>query len=121
MSTEQTTMTKNQGPEKLQQRPTYAPPCDIYENKDEILILADMPGVSTEDVAINLDKDQLTLEAHRKDVAEGEPAYDFRRAFVVPRGIDGDTITASLQNGVLRLALKKPVEMKPRQIAVRAG
>lgn len=123
MSTEKTTMSTREtnAPEKLRQRPTYAPPCDIYENKDEILILADLPGVVTEGVAINLDKDQLTIEAHRTEVGEGEEAYDFRRAFVVPRGIDGDKITANLSNGVLRLALKKPVEAKPRQISVTAG
>jgi HSP20 family protein len=121
MSTESTTMSKRENPEKLQRRPTYAPSCDIYENKDEILILADVPGVTTESVAINLDKDQLTIEAHRSDVGEGEEPYDFRRAFVVPRGIDGDQITANLQNGVLRLSLRKPVEAKPRQIAVTSG
>ena len=121
MSTENTTMTKPQGAEKLQQRATYAPLCDIYENKEEILILADVPGVTTENVAINLDKDQLTIEARRNEVGAGEAAYDYRRAFVVPRGIDGDKITASLQNGVLRLALKKPAEAKPRQIAVTSS
>jgi HSP20 family protein len=123
MNTEKTTMSKrdNQSPEKLQRRPTYAPPCDIYENKDEILILADVPGATTESVAISLDKDQLTIEAHRSDVGADEEPYDFRRAFVVPRGIDGDKITANLQNGVLRLSLRKPVEAKPRQIAVTSG
>ncbi len=120
MSNESTTMTKG-GPEKLQQRPTYAPPCDIYENKEEILILADVPGVATDQVSVHLDKDQLVLEARRSDVGAGEESYDYRRAFVVPRGIDGDRITASLTNGVLRVAVRKPVEAKPRQISVTSG
>src|ERR1700734_797225 len=110
MSTEKTIMTKRESPEKLQRRATFAPPCDIYENKDEILILADVPGVTTESVAINLDKDQLTIEAQRTDVGADEEPSHFRRAFVVPRGIDGDKITANLQNGVLRVTLQKPVE-----------
>src|SRR5271168_2687992 len=97
------TNVKKRDAEKMAERPTYAPPVDIFESKDEILILADVPGVVTEGVAINLDRDQLTIDAHRA----GEEAFDYRRTFVVPRGIEADKIAASLQNGVLRLTLPK--------------
>jgi len=110
---------KDQTPEKLADRPNVAPPVDIFEDKDEILILADMPGVAPEGLSINLDRAELTLEAKREGT--GEQAYDYRRVFVVPRGLDPDKIGATLQNGVLRLTLPKPAAMKPRQIAVRAG
>jgi HSP20 family protein len=106
--------------EKLAERPTYAPPVDIFEDKEEILILADVPGVTTDGLAIHLDGDQLTIDAKRAETS-GEDAYDYRRVFVVPRGIEADKIGASLTNGVLRLTLPKPAAMKPRQIAVRAG
>jgi len=109
------------GAEKLAERPFYAPPVDIFENKEEILILADVPGVKTEGVSLNLDKDQLTIDAHRTELTEGEPSFDYRRTFVVPRGIDPDKITANLANGVLRLVLPKPASLKPRQIEVKAG
>lgn len=120
MSTE-ATMSKHQGnkAEKLAERATFAPPVDIYENKDEILIYADIPGVTQEDLAVNFDKDQLTIEARR--AAGSERAFDYKRTFVVPRGIDAERIGANLQNGVLKLTLPKSAAMKPRQIAVNAG
>jgi HSP20 family molecular chaperone IbpA len=106
--------------EKMAERPTYAPPVDIYENKDEILIVADVPGVSTEDLGIQLDKDQLTIEA-RRAATRSEQAFDYRRVFVVPRGIDAEGIAANLQSGVLKVTLPKSASMKPRQIAVTSG
>ncbi|MFT3773517.1 MAG: Hsp20/alpha crystallin family protein [Minicystis sp.] len=121
MSTE-TKMSKHDGNkvEKLAERPTYAPPVDIYENKDEILILADVPGVSQDELAIHFDKDELTIEAHRAQTS-GDPAFDYKRMFVVPRGIDAERIAASIQNGVLRLTLPKSASMKPRQISVTSA
>lgn len=119
MSTQ--TMTKREGNdvEKMAQRATYAPPVDIYENKDEILIQADVPGVAKDDLAIHLDKDQLTIEAHRPRGVE--PAFDYKRTFVVPRGIDAEKIGASLQSGVLTLKLPKSAAMRPRQISVTSS
>ena len=46
-------------PEKMNARPTYAPPVDIYENKDEILILADLPGISSEKLAVHIDNEPV--------------------------------------------------------------
>lgn len=116
----ETTM-KKRDPEKLAERATYAPPVDIFESKDEILILADVPGVTTEGLAINLDRDQLTIDARRAPSSTGEEAFDYRRTFVVPHGVEPDKIAANLQNGVLRLTLPKPAALKPRQIEVKAG
>jgi HSP20 family molecular chaperone IbpA len=118
MSTE-TTMSKHdtRSPEKMQQRQAFAPPVDIFENKDELVILADLPGVAREDLHVNVDKDQLTIEGRRA----GEDAIDYRRTFVVPRGIDAEKIAANLTSGVLRLVLPKPAALKPRQIEVKAG
>jgi HSP20 family molecular chaperone IbpA len=116
----ETTVTKR-APEKMAERPTFAPPVDIFENKDEVLILADVPGVTTESLSIHLDRDQLTIDARRPAAASGEEAFDYRRSFVVPHGIDADKIAAHLQNGVLRVTLPKPERIKPRQIEVKAG
>ena len=115
-----TNIAKTRESEKLSERPVYAPPVDIFENKDEILVLADLPGVSTEDLSVNLDRDQLTIEARRAAIGS-EPAFDYKRTFVVPRGIDVEKIAASIQNGVLKLTLPKSAGMKPRQITVTAG
>jgi HSP20 family molecular chaperone IbpA len=113
-------MTKHEA-EKMAERPTVAPPVDIFEDKEQILILADVPGVTTDGFAINLDRNQLTIDARRPRSAARDDAFDYRRTFVVPHGIDAEKISANLQNGVLRLVLPKPAALKPRQIEVKAG
>ena len=112
---------QNDMPEKLARRATVLPAVDIFENKDELLILADLPGVSKEDLSINFDKGQLMLEGRPRQFGLEEEAFDYRRTFVVSQGIDADKISAHLQNGVLRLTLPKPAALKPRQIEVKAG
>ena len=114
-------------PEQVQERPWAAPRVDIYENDDEVLLLADVPGVHKDSLKINLDKEQLTLEARLEETQTGEPlgreyqAVDYRRSFLVPSGIDGTKIAADLKNGVLSLHLPKSEGLKPRQIEVKAG
>jgi len=108
-------------------RRSVPPACDIYENKEEVLLVADMPGVAPEALKINLDNDELTLEARRDLPSEGAllteeyRACDFRRHFVVPSGIDASRIAAELKNGILHLHLPKSEQVKPRQISVQAG
>jgi len=108
-------------------RRTVTPACDIYENKEEVLLLADLPGVAPDALKINLDNDELTLEARRDLPGEGAllsaeyRACDYRRSFVVPSGIDASKIAAELKNGILHLHLPKSEDVKPRQISVRAG
>ena len=112
---------ENNMPEKLAQRATVLPAVDIFENKDELLILADLPGVTKEDLSISFDKGQLTLEGRPREFGLDEEAFDYRRTFVVSQGIEADKISANLQNGVLRLTLPKPAALKPRQIEVKVG
>lgn len=115
--------------EALDQRPVLAPAVDIYENTEEVLLVADLPGVGSEDVTIRLEKGELAIEGRRrkdKD-AEGAPLaaefrfLDFRRAFSVPPGIQSDAIKAELKQGVLKVHLPKVAAAKPRQISVKAG
>lgn len=107
--------------------PTTVPACDVYENQNEVLVLADLPGVTPDALRIHLDKGELTLEARRTVAQEGRALgseyrdVEFRRRFVVPGGIDADRITAELSNGVLHLHLPKSDALKPRRIEVRAG
>ena len=109
------------------QRQAIAPECDIFESNDEILLVADLPGVSTDALKINIDNGELTLEARRDDATSGTLLggefhdCDFRRRFAVPPGIDGARVNAELKHGVLRLHLPKSDALKPRQISVRAG
>ncbi|HVY46729.1 MAG TPA: Hsp20/alpha crystallin family protein [Minicystis sp.] len=116
----ETTMQKQgvDGAEKLQQRPTVTPAVDVFENRDELLVLADLPGVDKDDLSIALEKSQLSIRGKR--VIDGH-AFDYARTFVVPNGIDADRISAELANGVLRLVLPKSAALKPRTIQVKAG
>jgi HSP20 family molecular chaperone IbpA len=113
--------------EKMQERPTTAPFVDIYENADELLVVADMPGVAKDKMAIHFDKGQLTIEGQRtRSATEGllaaeYRALDFHRQFLVPQGIDTDKISAELDRGVLRVHLPKSAALKPRQIPVKTA
>lgn len=114
-------------PEKLDARATHAPPVDIYENAEGLLLFADLPGVAKDELSVSFDKGHLTIEARRAAGAEGTVLaselrkLDYRRVFAVPSGIDADKITASLEHGVLRVELPKSAALKPRRIEVRAG
>lgn len=114
-------------PEQVQERPWVAPRVDIYENDDEVLLLADVPGVARDSLTINLDKEQLTLEGRVTEESPGLAlgcefrSVDYRRSFIVPAGIDASKIAADLKDGVLSLHLPKSDALKPRQIAVKAG
>jgi HSP20 family molecular chaperone IbpA len=105
-------------PEKLQQRPSVTPAVDVFENKDELLVFADLPGVATDDLTISLEKNQLALRGKR--TLNGR-AFDYARTFVVPNGIDAEKISAELKHGVLTLRLPKSAAHKPRTIAVRSA
>jgi len=112
-------------PERVKQQLTVAPLVDVYENQDELVLVADVPGATKEGVNIHLDKGQLTIEAKRHDQATGSPVAaehrpsDYFRVFSVPHGIDGSKIDAQLTSGVLRLRLPKSDAVKPRRIEVK--
>lgn len=107
-------------------RRVVAPPVDVYENKDEVLLVADIPGVRADDIAIRFDRGELTISAPRARSPEGDAlaveqrAADFRRTFTVPQGIQSDAIQAECSLGVLKVHLPKVTAQKPRQIAVKA-
>ena len=110
--------------EQLNRRPVVAPPVDIYENRDEILVLAEVPGARTDGVTVRLEKNELYLHARREDAGSGPGktwGADYTRTFIVPRGIDAEKITAELTAGVLRIHLPKSESLKPRRIEVRAS
>lgn len=90
-----------------------APAIDVFENDDEFLVLADLPGVAQNGAEVTLDDDRLLLEAKAK-------GRTFRREFVVPPSIDAEKVSASMKTGVLTVHLPKRAPYKPRQIAVRS-
>lgn len=113
--------------ESVKGHPVVAPPVDIYENNDEVLLVADLPGVTEEGLTVRLDKDQLSIEGRVELGSQGTPlaasfrTVDYRREFIVPKGIDAERIAATLKHGVLEVKLPKALALKPRQIAVKSA
>jgi HSP20 family molecular chaperone IbpA len=112
-------------PERRRSMAVVAPVVDIYENEDEILLHADMPGVEKENININIDNGRLTLNGVRDFRREGVPAWEefgeveYQRVFSVPQTIDIGKVNAELKDGVLRLHLPKSEAAKPRQIQIK--
>ena len=103
------------------------PLVDIYENDDEILLHAEMPGVQKENVTVNIDNGNLTLSGVRSLGSEGAAEWEefgsleYQRAFSVPQTIDVNKVKAELKDGILALHLPKSEAAKPRQIKIQAA
>jgi len=110
--------------ERTRRLPTVAPVVDIYENDEEILLHADMPGVGKEDITVNIDNGKLTITGVRTLSANGAAAHEefgdveFFRVFSVPQSIDTARVNAELKDGVLRLHLPKSEAAKPKLIEI---
>lgn len=114
-------------PERSRELQVVTPVVDIYENEDEILLHADMPGVEKEDISVNIDNGRLTLSGIRNMKTEGAANWEefgdveYRRLFSVPQTIDVSKVNAELKDGVLRLHLPKSEAARPRQIKITAA
>ncbi len=97
--------------EQTEEKRYVSPPVDIFENADELLLRADVPGAGKEDVSLHFEKDRLTLTAHTPNVS-------FRREFVVAPGMDIDRTEARVQRGVLEVHLPKGKALQTRQIKI---
>jgi len=128
---EMTTSQKQEltGAESTRPGRLFTPAVDILETKDAIVVLADMPGVQTDGLTIDLRENVLTIDGAVKEPgADTEQMllheYDsgsFHRQFRLSNAIDQTKIDASLRDGVLRLTLPKAEAARPRKIAVKAG
>jgi HSP20 family molecular chaperone IbpA len=105
---------KTDSPAKTDDREFIAPAVDVYENEDEFLVLADLPGIAQNDAEVTLEHDRLLLEAKG-------PGRGYRREFVVPPSIESEKVSASMKAGVLTVHLPKRAPYKPRQIAVQSS
>lgn len=120
-----------QEPSGQQQRDSaprlWAPAVDVSENAHEIVLQAELPGMSKEDIDIQLTGDTLTLRGERKlqQVQRGEHYHRierqygaWQRTFQVETPIDSTRVSASYEDGVLTVHLPKQEAVKPRQIAI---
>lgn len=121
--TEASAMTRSNGHRQddvIAREPWLAPNVDIFENEQEILLDADLPGVSQDALTVDLHGSQLTLEGRRLGVDGWTQAGRFRRTFTVPEIVDPERVEAELRGGVLRVRMPKREEAKPRRIPVES-
>jgi HSP20 family protein len=115
--------------ETVSQAPTFVPLADIYETKDAVVMLLEMPGADTQSLNVTLDKRILTITATSKPFAP--PGYtlihaeyedgNYERAFTLSDLVDGEQIDAEFKDGVLRLTLPKTTPSPAKKINVRAA
>jgi len=104
----------------------YVPYTDIYETKDALTVLMEMPGVSKDAIDIMLEKDELVINAQidMQSYAGYQPVYTeynvghFTRSFILNSKVSRDRIEASVTNGVLTLTLPKEEQARPRKIKI---
>jgi len=106
---------------------TWAPPVDIYETQNELVLKIDLPDVQDKDIDVRVENNMLTIRGERKfekDVNEDnylrvERAYgSFMRSFSLPNTVSSENIRAEYRNGVLSLHMAKREESKPKQIKI---
>jgi len=114
------------GEQELSTR-TWAPPVDIYETENALVLKADVPGVDPKDVDIRVENGVLYLKGERKfekEVKEEnyhrcERCYGaFTRSFSLPSSIDAEKVSAEYKDGQLTLTLPKKEEAKPKTIKI---
>lgn len=113
--------------EPTRSRKVFLPRTDIIDTGDELLVIADVPGVDEKEVEVTLEKNVLTIEAspayekvEKYTLSYSEYAMgDFERKFVVSQDVDRDRIEAHVKNGVLTVKLPKAGPTKTRKIEVR--
>jgi HSP20 family protein len=103
---------------------------DIYENGDNLVLKAELPGLSPEDVEIRVEDNTLYLKGERKFEKEvEEQSYHrversygtFTRTFSLPNSIDADKVAANYKDGVLTLTMPKKEEAKPKTIKINVS
>jgi HSP20 family protein len=109
---------------------SWAPACDVLEDKEGIKIVAELPGVTPEDVKLSLENNVLTIRGEKKSVTEEttervhryERSYGtFERSFSLPSTVDPEKVEAEYTNGLLHITLPKIERAKPREIQVRSA
>jgi len=107
----------------------WNPSVDISENKDSIVLEAELPGMSPDDVNISIENNVLTIQGERRfekkqdedNFHRIERSYgSFTRSFTLPPTVSTENVDAAFENGMLRLTLAKREEAKPRKIEIKA-
>ncbi len=108
----------------------WSPAMDLVEGDDHFLLKADLPGLSEDDVTIEVQDNVLTISGERKHEDERKERGFYRiersfgrfsRSLTLPEGVNADAISASFDKGVLEVRVPKPEERKPRRITIAGG
>jgi HSP20 family protein len=108
----------------------WIPAMDLVETEDHLVLRGDLPGMTEDDVDIEIKDNVLTVSGERKSESEekGEGFHRVERAFgsfsrslTLPQGIDPDKVEAHFENGVLEVQIPKPAEAKPTRVQIGKG
>jgi HSP20 family protein len=108
----------------------WMPAMDLVETGDHFVLRADLPGMSEQDVNIEVEERVLTISGERKaEHSENKDGYhrverafgSFSRSLTLPEGVDAEAVAASFDRGVLEVRIPKPEERKPRKISIGVG
>ena len=103
---------------------------DLVEEGDHYVLRADLPGLSEQDVNVELEDNVLTVSGERKSEHEERregfhrverASGHFSRSLTLPEGVDPDSVKASFDKGVLEVRIPKPEQRKPRRVAISVG
>ena len=109
---------------------TWAPALDLYEDNDQLIVRAELPGMKKEDIDISLNENVLTVSGERKNEKKYEHGKTsreerffgrFTRSLALPMQVDGNRVKAGYKDGLLTVTLPKAEEAKPRQIQIQGN
>jgi HSP20 family protein len=108
----------------------WHPAMDLVETDDHFVLRADLPGVSEDDVKVEVEDNVLTISGerrHEEEVKKGgyyrieRASGTFARTLTLPEGVDAEAVQASFDKGVLEVRIPKPEQRKPRRVAIAVG
>jgi HSP20 family protein len=109
---------------------TFAPPVDVYEDEHNVTLKIEVPGIDEKDIDVRIENNVLTVHGERKfEKEEKEENFrrverqygSFTRTFTLPNTVDSEKVSANYEKGILKIALPKKAEAKPKQIKVNVG
>ncbi len=109
-------------PQQTEEAPSFSPPVDILATDDEVVILVEVPGMSRDDVTVEVEEDVVTIRGERAAEDDGQyyvrerPVGRFRRSFSLAYHLDPESVTARLEDGLLEVTVKR--RQPARQISV---
>jgi HSP20 family protein len=121
---------ESQGPEESLTTSSFAPPVDVYEDEHSVSLKIEVPGIDEKDIDVRIENNVLTVHGERKfEKEEKEENFrrverqygSFTRTFTLPTTVDAEKVSANYDKGILKIALPKKAEAKPKQIKVNVG